>query len=421
MRDIYPKTKFTGTLVDQRGKSLNIEFSATIDRAAELHIQIEPVPEDGAAFEFVAHNVGKHRTLDLQLTGTDLSGEFSSADFYLTGHSASGKPGAKVLALSGKCASATITRRTEGQSVRPAVICVYTNGFKTLTELRAETDRATMRMFGHQLWDKHEPPTPGELVIIDKTGEPPAAWFDHARSTLQHVARVMSLALDVYISPRVVLEQRSNEDIFHVDGTTSSPPSYIAPFETVELGNIFRHACSMSAEERQELEKFDLPIRWLTAPVQYDEARHIGAMTALEAILSTSTLGEGIMLGRSPFGGLRKKLEAVIREHVTDVNLAKLMCKKIPDLNRASLSDKLNAYLQHHKVPIGDFDPNVLDSVIKARNQVVHMGIGNGEHADIGPYMFVARALVTRMILRAAKYTGKVRWTDGEAFRSVNL
>jgi hypothetical protein len=43
MRDIYPKTKFTGTLEDQRGKSLNIEFYATIDRAAELHIQMEPV------------------------------------------------------------------------------------------------------------------------------------------------------------------------------------------------------------------------------------------------------------------------------------------------------------------------------------------------------------------------------------------
>jgi hypothetical protein len=137
----------------------------------------------------------------------------------------------------------------------------------------------------------------------------------------------MSLALDVYISYRVVLEQRSNEDTFHVDGTTSSPPSYIAPFETVELGNIFRHACSMSAVERQELEKFDLPIRWLTAPVQYDEARHIGAMTALEAILSTATLGGGIMLGRSPFDALRKKLAAVICEHVTDVDLAKLMCR----------------------------------------------------------------------------------------------
>ncbi|QUN41394.1 hypothetical protein KEH56_18905 (plasmid) [Burkholderia cenocepacia] len=421
MRDIYPKAKFTGTLEDQRGKSLNIEFYATIDRAAELHIQMEPVPEDGAAFEFVAHNVGKHRTLNLRLTGTDFFGEFSSADFYLTGHSARGKPGATVLALSGKCASATITRRTEGSTGRPSAIVVYTNGFKTFTELRAETDHATVWMFGHQLWDKHEPQTPGQLAIIDKTGEPPATWFDDARTRLQHIARVMSLALDVYISYRVVLEQRSNEDTFHVDGTTSSPPSYIAPFETVELGNIFRHACSMSAEERQELEKFDLPIRWLTAPVQYDEARHIGAMTALEAILSTATLGGGIMLGRSPFDALRKKLAAVICEHVTDVDLAKLICRKLPDLNRASLSDKLTAYLQHHKVPIGDFDPDVLASVIKARNEVVHMGIGREKHADIGPYMFVARALVTRMILRAANYSGKVRWMDGVGFRSVNL
>lgn len=58
-------------------------------------------------------------------------------------------------------------------------------------------------------------------------------------------------------------------------------------------------------------------------------------------------------------------------------------------------------------MPIGDFDPNVLDSVIKARNQVVHMGIGNGEHADIGPYMFVARALVTPRTRSAAGSEGR--------------
>jgi hypothetical protein len=57
MRDIYPKTKFTGTLEDQRGKSLNIEFYATIDRAAELPHPDGACSEDGAAFEFLAHNV----------------------------------------------------------------------------------------------------------------------------------------------------------------------------------------------------------------------------------------------------------------------------------------------------------------------------------------------------------------------------
>ncbi|WP_186075125.1 HEPN domain-containing protein [Burkholderia gladioli] len=421
MRNIYPKAKFTGALVDQRGKSLNVEFYAAIDQAADLHIQIEPVPENAVTFEFVAHNFGRHRTLHQRLIGTNVSDEFSTSDFYLTGRSASGKPGATVLSLVGECESATIISRRDGSFVRPAAICLYTNGFKTFTELQAETDNATIQMYGHQLWDKHESPTPGVLTIVDKTGEPSITWFEDSRTTLQHVARVMSLGLDVYISPRLLLEQRSNEDIINVYGTTSSPPSYIPPFKHSELGNLFKHACSMSAVERQEFEMFDLPIRWLTAPVQYDEARHIGAMTALEAILSATTLPGVAMLERSSFNALRKKLATVICENVTDSNLAKLMCKKLPDLNRASLRDKLKDYLQYYEVPIDDFDPDVLDSVIAARNQVVHTGIGKEKHADIGPYMFVARALVTRMILRGAKYRGKVRWTDGATFRYVDL
>ncbi|MGP8491517.1 hypothetical protein ACT2FY_36635 [Paraburkholderia fungorum] len=43
--DIYPETKFFGTLVDQRRKQLDVEFFALIDKAGELHVRIEPVLE----------------------------------------------------------------------------------------------------------------------------------------------------------------------------------------------------------------------------------------------------------------------------------------------------------------------------------------------------------------------------------------
>ncbi|MEV8645978.1 hypothetical protein AB0V67_33380, partial [Mesorhizobium ciceri] len=60
------------------------------------------------------------------------------------------------------------------------------------------------------------------------------------------------------------------------------------------MPGIFNHACAMASDERDAFMAYDLPIRWLVAPSQYDEARHIGAMTALEAILSRVV--EGVLL-----------------------------------------------------------------------------------------------------------------------------
>ena len=143
-------------------------------------------------------------------------------------------------------------------------------------------------------------------------------------------------------------------------------------------------------------------------------------MTALEAILSNASLEE-TLLEKTPFENLRKKLSKVIKEEGLHPDLVKLMCRKLPDLNRPALRDKLEIYLDKHDVPTEDFPLEVFGSVIAARNQVVHRGIGRDGHADIGPFMYISRALVTRMILRAAKYHGPLRWANGEGFKHVSL
>ncbi|MGP8434198.1 hypothetical protein ACT2FY_36640 [Paraburkholderia fungorum] len=338
----------------------------------------------------------------------------------MTGKQTSGAFTNPMLTLAGRCGSATITRQNDSASLRPAAVAFYTNGFKTFIELKAESEHESVTMFGHMLWDKHEPPTAGKVVLIDKSGVPSKNWFDEAAASLRHIARVMSLATDVYIEPRVVHEQRGDADVFSVDGTVPSPQPHIAPFETVHLDVVFKHAVAMTKDDRKTFEEFDLPIRWLIAPAHYDEARHIGAMTALEAILSNASLEE-TLLEKTPFENLRKKLSKVIKEEGLHPDLVKLMCRKLPDLNRPALRDKLEIYLDKHDVPTGDFPPEVFGSVIAARNQVVHRGIGRDRHADIGPFMYISRALVTRMILRAAKYHGPLRWANGEGFKHVSL
>lgn len=420
--NIYPETRFVGTLEDQRGRRLHVGFIAFIDNAGELHVRIDPLSEGGASVEFVDHSFGRDgQTFDLKLTGTEPAGTFASADFYITGKRIDGPASNTTLTLAGRCGSALITRRRDHASPQPAAVAFYTNGFKALRQLRVEHGCETVILKGHMLWDQHDPPTAGELVLIDASGTPPEDWYKEAKASLQHVARVMSLALDVYVTPRVVYERRSDIDIFSVDGGISSPHPYIAPFHSVHLDGIFKHAVFMTDEQRNRFEAFDLPIRWLIAPAHYNEARHIGAMTALEAILSNADTKGGTLLDRTQFDRLKKKIADMICEDVGDLEISKLMCNKLQELNRLTLFDKLGSYLSQHDVPISDFDPEILRSVITARNQVVHRGVGKDKHADIGPFMYVARALVTRMILRAAKYRGPLRWMDGEIFREVEI
>ncbi|VVD62854.1 hypothetical protein PPN31114_00193 [Pandoraea pneumonica] len=418
--EIYSDTKFVGTLADQRGRQLSIEFFVRIDNAGELHLRFESISEPGIAFELVAHNFGADDlTLYLHLMGTSDTGEFSSPDFYLTGKRSDGARSNPMLTLAGRCMSARITRKSERSELRPAAVAFYTNGFKTFTALRTENEHEKLRMFGHQFGEKHDPPTAGQVVLVSKLEVPSEGWFDGAVNSLRHVARVMSLALDVYIEPRVILEQYPDVDVFSVDAFGPSPQPHVAPFSFVQLPSIFEHAFAMTRDERSAFESYDLPIRWLVAPSHYDEARHIGAMTALEAILSR--VSGGVLLGKAAFARLRRKLAAVINEEGLSDSLVDSMCRKLPELNRQALGDKLKIYLMEHDVRVDDFPMDVFGSIIPARNEVVHSGIGRDRHEDITPYMYVARALVTRMILRAANYRGPLRWPNGDGFTQVNL
>ncbi|WP_321905615.1 hypothetical protein [Paraburkholderia tropica] len=419
MSNIFDESYFRGALVDQRDTRLDAEFLVCVNRSGDLSVRLPEIPKTPAVTEFFDRNFGSGRTLHLKLTGQNAGREsFSTTDFYVTNRRVSGVARSPTVSISGRCQEATISRPATS-NVRQPIVEWFTNGFKTFLNLGADSEHGKVQMFGHLLWDKHEPPAAGRLALFQRDQQHDYMAIDAATLTLEHVARIMSVALDVYITPRVIVERREKKETFHIRGGVQSAQPYVPPFDRADIEKIFAHACGMTTVQRDHFKAHDLPIRWLVAPAHYEEARHIGAMTALEAVLEQQKSPR--LVGRTEFERLKRKLAYLIKEQFPDQKVADQMCTKLNDLNRPSLGEKLRTYISHHDVPTDDFPPEFLDRVIRARNEVVHTGIGKDDHSDIVPYMHVARALVTRILLRAAGYRGPMRWIFDTEMKSTHL
>jgi len=208
-----------------------------------------------------------------------------------------------------------------------------------------------------------------------------------------------------------VIEQR-----FHSGGTTvrivrqgrASPP-FMAPFHELHMEPIFASACDSFFTRHEAVEELDAAIRWITAPVAYDESRLINAMSALENILDRCGLDEvDTFMNGSAF----KRVASRVRELLRELGVPEGMMAKVPELNRRSLAEKVMALLAARGVAVHDMPEGWLATVIRQRNIIVHTGV-SGDFGDQEPdtldHTIWVREVVNRIILERLGFVGAFR------------
>jgi hypothetical protein len=226
---------------------------------------------------------------------------------------------------------------------------------------------------------------------------------------------VLSFACDTYLRP-VIEERYANGEVtvrVARQGRASAP--FMQPFHFLNMQPIFVRACQSFFDRHDEIEQLDAAIRWLTAPVAYDESRLINAMSSLENILSRCSIEQiEYFLGNSAF----KKVAKAVREALKGVGAPEAMAPKIAELNRRSLGDKVEALLATRGIRCDDFPEGWLATIVQHRNVIVHTGI-SPDFLDTEPdtldHTIWAREIVTRVILERLGFAGAYRsWLHGD-------
>ncbi|ATY34913.1 hypothetical protein [Sphingomonas psychrotolerans] len=407
---ILDPIRFQGTL-SQADADVSVGFTAGIDDDGNLTIALDPITPARAATPFVPRDRPLDNQSSLRLEGASDDGwRFSSETFHLHRWS---HPEGRVE-IEGGCGLAEFSRdvRVDHNDMR----AWFFRKLATIHGIERQTPLGRLVFTGYREGTDQEPRA---VLAIHARGSESQSWWDQSERFLIHLERVLSLACDVYLVP--IYEQRVRGGVMTLRvvqrGRTSAP--YMAPFDLLFMWQIFDCAVCAFEERPEAIERLDPAIRWMTAPVAYQESRLINAMSALESIIARSGLPELFLDDPAAFHELKKRVRKFLK---ADPDAPSAMGGKVGELNRRSLRDKLDLLLGARGIYTEDLPTGWLTAITAARNVIVHTGVA----PDQGPadarmldHIVWAREIVTRIILDAIGFEGQYQsWLHRTAYLS---
>lgn len=400
----FPATSFEGTLSGDEA-SVAVNFTAEIDRNGLLQLHLENLPVSQAALKLNAHSRPRDEVDVLSLRGANDDGmQFSSDGFHIThfNHGAE-------LTYQGECDDAEIAMVRNEDANGPQHMRVWhVRQFSTFRKMVRDTELGRVVIAGPKNESGSQEPD-GYMAVVMADGLDDEAWWPESERFLEHVARVLSFASDTYFRP--VIEERYEPDrlTIRVCRQPRANNPFMAPFHFLHLDPIFECACESYFTRHDQVVALDTAIRWLTAPIAYDENRLVNAISALENILDNAELdGLANYLGNSKF----KKIAKQVRQVLRDAAAPDQMLNKVAELNRRSLAEKVETLLAERRIEANDMPEDWLDIAIKQRNHIVHRGFARrvaDENEDVLDHTVWVREIVTRIILQQLGFEGGYR------------
>lgn len=404
----FETTRFQGTL-SGHGSSVPIGFDVTIDDLGVLQLRLDRMPFSRDAYAL--HVNGRPGTpVDLiTLEGRSEAGHVFRSDSFHIAHFSHGSQIGQELSYQGDCYDAELElpqaeSREPGRDARVWLV----RQFRTFRRIARDTALGRV-IIGGPRQDREAQEPNGSIAIFRPEGDTGEGWWPESERLLTHVARVLSFACDTYLRP--VIEERYHQGGVTVrvnrQGRASGP--FMAPFHELHMEPIFACACESYFNRHELVEELDAAIRWLTAPVAYDESRLINAMSALENILDRCGLEEvDRFMGSSAFKRVAKR----VRDLLAEIGVPEGMADKVPELNRRSLAEKVMALLSARGVLVHDMPEAWLGTVIRQRNVIVHTGVSDefgDQEPDTLDHTIWVREVVTRIILERLGFVGAYR------------
>lgn len=404
-RPIFEVTRFQGSL-SGNGRKIRIEFDAHVDPAGVLRLKLDRIPFSAEAFALRVDRPTRTAVAPLTLEGTSEEGQrFHSSSFVSNQYHHGSEPGIE-LSYQGECfeAELTIPHPTQPHP-NPDARVWRVHQLRTFRTIEHTTDLGRVVISGPSPDAEAEVPT-GSIAIFRPQENGSETWWRDGERLLAHVARVLSFACDSYLRPVVEFRYEASHQTVRILRHGSTAPPYMPPFHELNMAPIFACACESYFTRQSEIEELDPAIRWLTAPVIYDESRLIAAMSALESILDRCKLpGFETFMEPKAF----KPVASKIRSCLEALDVPPGMAKKVPELNRRTLDEKVERLLTARGIAVGDLPPGWLKAIIRQRNAIVHRGVSN-EVGDQVPRAFDhtiwAREIVSRVILERLGFEG---------------
>ncbi len=401
--------RFEGTIT-VRDQSVPLGFAAGIDDEGGLTLRLDAIRPADAGLPFHPEGEPLQTRTACSLTGqAEGSWRFSSDTLYVTSWR---RPPDDRVELEADCSLAEFSRdtRPDHQDLR----AWYFRKLGTFHGIERETRLGRLVFTGHA---DRASQVPSAVVAIHAGAQELPGWWDASERFLIHLARVLSLASDVYALPVYEQSVRHGVMTLRVVRRGPTPNPYMPPFDMLFMEHIFGCAIASFDDRPEAVEGLEPAIRWMTAAVAYEEGRLINAMSALESILARSDLPD-LFMDPEAFRELRGRVRRFLRAE----RAPSRMGGKADELNRRSFRDKIEDLLDDRGIVTADLPADWLGAIITARNVIVHTGVAPdlpAPDARLLDHIVWAREIVTRILLDAIGFSGQYQsWLHRSAYLS---
>lgn len=409
--------RFEGTLV-LGDDCINISFEAAVEDTGEVHIVLDPIARTPESQFISSHWEGKDAAFgNFILRGTASDGTlFHSDDLFFTTLNLFWDYSAGTMRPVADCTVARFTRpreREDEEGVRFLLRGLVVNG-----PLIAATPLGQVTV--RQLAEHLNPSQISGEIRFSRIHSPTEQdeWLAKVDLLFDDLRHALSFALGLMITAPIREEVSGEHTTLLVCSSRSDYVSFMPPFQPNALKAFFAAAVKAHDHSPGDFRKLHFAITWLVMHAPYTEGRLIAAMTALENLISIHLAGKDLLIQSE---SQAKKLRRAVREaaqiyaeaNIEDTGdrrrLLDELEKKMPDLNRRTLRQKIDILAERWAVSLADLDSETIDAAKKARDLIVHTGTFTGPaESELGAFthMLVARELVVRFILAALSYHG---------------
>jgi hypothetical protein len=397
--DIFPSERFEGTL-SNGSASVPIAFAVSAGEDCRLAFDVEPGGRELGRVAFGAGSTSGLEMAEYELRGRSAAGktiESNSVSIIAHGHNALGHT------IGIEAGEATLVLPLQERQERP-ILREWFRSFKSFRNPAFETPLGTMVVHGDTKVPNRDAMS-GYVAVQAPAGPVPDDWRQRADAFLLHMGRGISFVHGGRLQvPRLdyIVEGLSMTTFYSGEPFGSEFP----------IQHQLNHGPILQALVDRYFSQGPLPevlwtaLGWMQSDTTFDELRYLTAMTALETIIETELpTKKGTTLPKSEFKALRAELDKAVAASGLSEAEQKIFSQRLAGMNRKSFAEKINGLFDHYDLSRDDFGGEVIGSLVKLRNDIVHRG-QIPDDVDAWPMIILVRELITRILLTVIGFNG---------------
>jgi hypothetical protein len=407
------------TLLSHNGHSAELTCEIWVDRDGAIYWKSGPVEltSDNKWLIHIAVELGVvMRAVDFRSLVPE-SGTISSNYAYVTGHTTSstiGQP--STIIVNGSLARAKLSYSALSTESSNSAVIYHTIGMTGRLPVTVESPTGMLTQNGPSQVENYDFLHGHILIQAPAQSLPFDQWLADCDQLVSRVLDMVSLAEGRLIRWSVrqieagdrVLELEFNGP--HASGLPLWPA-----FDYRFLKPVLDLAVNVYTEEFRETTSLAIALEWFVHHPQYTELTLTSIVTALEHLVSVENHGkkDPKLISKELFKKFLVQTENIFDDaantsQAEDQEAIVIVKRKLPGLNSSTLRDKIERYLEIHRIPMDQIEMDEVHAAVAARNDVVHRGRYEPDNTEAKLYQHIAvlREVVLRVFLTLLQYQG---------------